>query len=157
SQRMIKLFNDLKGKEMKNFPAPPFSKFLNGRIMHAERGKVEIEFELRPEFANPTGLLHGGMQCALMDDTIGVMTTTLGYQGFLITIDFHVDYLSKVKVDEKVKVMAKMVREGRNIVHAVAEIYDLNGKLIATSNSNLLKTGFTPDFVKNVDKLEDSD
>ena len=33
--------------------------------------------------ANPTGLLHGGMQCALMDDTIGMMTATLGFKRFV--------------------------------------------------------------------------
>ncbi|TFG05444.1 MAG: PaaI family thioesterase [Promethearchaeota archaeon] len=155
SKRMLKLFTMAAESGMKfgdfKGPIPAFSKWLNGKIISAKRGEVLIEFEVRAEMANPTGLLHGGMQCAMMDDTIGVMTVTLGYEGFLISIDFHVDYLGKVKVGEKVKVKGKMVREGRNIVHAIAEIYNMENELIATSNSNLLKTSYTPEIVKAVD------
>ncbi|MBD3194402.1 MAG: hotdog fold thioesterase [Candidatus Lokiarchaeota archaeon] len=156
SERVIKLFNAAKGKDIGNFPAiPPFSKWLNGQIIQTKRGLVEIEFKVRPEMANPTGLLHGGMQCGMMDDTIGMTTATLGYEGFPITIDFHVDYLGKVKVGEKVKVVGKIMREGRNILHAISEIYDMNGKLISTGNSNMLRTNFKPDYVKAVDESED--
>lgn len=155
SNRMIKLFNTFANQELKDFPVPPFSKWLNGKVIKAEYGQIEIEFEVRPEMANPTGLLHGGMQCGIMDDTIGMTTATLGYEGFPISIDFHVDYLGKVKVGEKVRVIGKIIREGRNIIHAIAEIYDMNGNLISTGNSNLFKTTFVPDYVKHSDKLEE--
>jgi len=153
SDRMIKLFNTFKEKNLKDFPVPPFSKWLNGKIIKSQYGKIELEFEVRSEMANPTGLLHGGMQCALMDDTIGMTTATLGYEGFPISIDFHIDYLGKVKVGEKVRVIGKIIREGRNIRHAIAEIYDLDGNLISTGNSNLLKTHFIPDYVKKADEI----
>ena len=155
SDRILKLFNSFKSRELKDLPVPPFTKWLNGKLIKTERGLLELEFEIRPEMSNPTNLLHGGMQCALMDDTIGMMTATLGYEGFPISIDFHVDYLGKVKVGENVRVIAKLIREGNNILHAIAEIYDLNGILISTGNSNLLKTHFVPDYVKEADQLED--
>ncbi len=153
SDRMIKLFNTFKEKNLKDFPVPPFSKWLNGKIIKAQYGIIELEFEVRAEMANPTGLLHGGMQCALMDDTIGMTTATLGYEGFPISIDFHVDYLGKVKVGEKVRVIGKIIREGRNIIHAIAEIYDMDGNLTSTGNSNLLKTHFIPDYIKKADEI----
>lgn len=150
---MVKLFKTFLGKNLKNFPVPPFTKFLNGKLIKADYGEIELVFEIRPEMANPTGLLHGGMQCALMDDTIGMMTATLGYEGFPISIDFHVDYLGKVKVGEKVRVIGKTIREGKNIIHAIAEIYDMEGNLISIGNSNLLKTHFIPDYIKKADDL----
>ena len=155
SERMLKLFNSFKSRELKDLPVPPFTKWLNGKLIKTERGLLELEFEIRPEMGNPTNLLHGGMQCALMDDTIGMMTATLGYEGFPISIDFHVDYLGKVKVGENVRVIAKLIREGNNILHAIAEIYDQNGIVISTGNSNLLKTHFVPDYVKLADQLEE--
>ena len=155
SQQIVKMFKMAAESGIKigslPFPIPPFSKWLNGEFISAERGEVFIKFEVRPEMANPTGLMHGGIQCAMMDDTIGVMTATLGYQGFLISIDFHVDYLGKVKVGEKVNVKGKLIREGKNIFHAIAEIYNMNGDLIATGNSNLLKTKFKPEFIDVID------
>jgi uncharacterized protein (TIGR00369 family) len=155
SEKMVKLFNTFRGKKLKDFPVPPFSKWLDGKIINAQYGKIELEFEVRPEMANPTGLLHGGMQCALMDDTIGMTTATLGFEGFPISIDFHVDYLGKVKVGEKVRVIGKIIREGKNIIHATGEIYDLKGKLISTGNSNLLKTQFIPDYIKKADEISE--
>ena len=153
SERMIKLFNRFKNLELKDLPVPPFTKWLNGKVINAEYGSLELEFEVRPEMSNPTGLLHGGMQCALMDDVVGMMTATLGYEGFPISIDFHVDFLGKVKVGDKVRVIGKIIRAGRNIIHAIGEIRDLNGKLVSTGNSNLFKTHFIPDYIKTADGL----
>ena len=132
SENIINLFNTFKGKNLSDFPVPTFTKWLNGKINKAEYGEIEPLFEIRSEMANPTGLLHGGMQCALMDDAIGMMTATLGFEGFPISIDFHVDYLGKVKVGDEVRVIGRMIRDGRNIIHAIAEIYDINGNLIST-------------------------
>jgi uncharacterized protein (TIGR00369 family) len=153
SEKMINLFKTYKNQELKNLAVPPFTKWANGKIIEANYGSMELEFEVRSEMANPTNLLHGGVQCALMDDVIGITTATLGYEGFPISIDFHVDYLGKVKVGEKVRVIGKILREGRNILHAIAEIRDMKGKLISTGNSNLLKTNFVPDYVKTADNL----
>ena len=153
SEKMIKLFNAFKGKNLGELSVPPFSKWLNGQFIRAQYGMIELEFEVRPEMSNPTGLLHGGMQCALMDDTIDITTVTLGYEGFPISIDFHVDFLGKVKVGEKVRVIGKVIREGKNIIHMIAEIYDLEGRLISKGNSNLLKTHFIPDYIQTTDKM----
>lgn len=154
SEKMINLFNSFKNQELKNLPVPPFTKWANGKIIKAEYGLLELEFEVRPEMSNPTNLLHGGMQCAFMDDVVGMTTATLGYKGFPISIDFHIDFLGKVEVGQKVKVLAKIIREGKNIIHANVEIRNMKNKLVSTGNSNLLKTQFIPDYVKNADKLK---
>jgi len=150
SKQMVELLKSMKDKGKTVFPGSPFSTWLNGVLIDAKRGEIELEFVVRPEMANPTGILHGGMQCALMDDTIGITGATLGYEGFLISVDFHVDYLGRVKVGEKVRVKGQIVREGRKIVHAMAEIHDMGGKLIATGSSNLTRTGFRPDYVRQL-------
>jgi uncharacterized protein (TIGR00369 family) len=145
SQQMVELLKTMKSTGEKLFPGS-LSTWLDGTIIDAKRGEVELEFLVRPEMSNPTGLLHGGMQCALMDDCIGISGVTLGYEGFLISVDFHVDYLGRVKVGERVRVKAQIVREGRKIVHAMAEIHDKEGKLVATGSSNLTRTTFRPDY-----------
>ena len=157
SDRVIKLFNAILGKNLSELPAPipPFSRYLNGKLIMVKRGEVELEFTLKNEWANPTGLLHGGMQGALIDDTIGITTATLGYEGFMISVDSQLNYLGKVKVDEKVRTRARVVREGKNIVHIFCEIVDADNNLIATGNSNLLKTRYKPDYVKAIDNDKD--
>ncbi len=151
SDRMIKLFKSAKGMDLSKFPIPAFSKWLNGKVVSVKRGEIVMEFEIRSDMTNPSGILHGGVQCAFMDDTIGAMTATLGYKGILIATGLHADYLGKARVGEKVRVKARMVREGRKIVHAISEITNENDDLITKGSSNLLKTQFTPEFVKYVD------
>lgn len=148
SNRMLELFNGIQGENLAQFPVPPFTKWLNGRILQAARGDIQVEFRVRPEMANPTGLLHGGMQSAMMDDVIGMACATLGYEGFLLSINLHVSYLGKVKVGDLVKVGAKLVREGNTISHAMAEIRNELGDLIALGESDLVKTTRTPDYNK---------
>ena len=115
SAQVIEKFNSIKNLEIKDFPAPPFTKWLNGKVISASKGNMEVKFRVRPEISNPTGLLHGGMQSAMLDDVIGMTCATLGYEGFLITIDFHIDYLGKAKVGDEVIVYAKIIRDGKNI------------------------------------------
>lgn len=145
---IIKLFQSIKGKPLKSFPVPPFTKWLNGKVMNAKRGEIELEFEVREEMANPTGILHGGMQSAMLDDLIGITGATLGYEGFLLSIDMHVDYLGKVKIGEIITGRGFIIREGKYIVHAIAELKDKDGNLVATGNSNLLITHYKPDYSK---------
>jgi acyl-coenzyme A thioesterase 13 len=152
SKKMIGGFNAIIGMQMKNFSiSPPFTKWLNGKMVSAAYKMVEVEFEIRPEKPNPTGLLHGGVQSAMLDDVIGICTATLGLKGFLISIDFSIDYLGKAKVGEKVIVKAEITRDGKNIAHADGSIRNTDGKIIAIARANLLKTQYKPEYVKQVD------
>ncbi len=150
ASRILDLFQAIKGQPIENFPVPPLTKWLNGKILAAARGDVTVQFAVRPEMANPTGLLHGGMMCAMLDDVIGMMTATLGHKGFLLSIDLNVNYLGKVKVGEVVIARGKITREGRTIANATGELVDKDGHPVATASSNLLQTGHEPDYAKNV-------
>ena len=100
---------------------------------------------------------YKGKLLLVIDDTIGMCTATLGYEGFLITIDIHINFLGKVKIGEKVRVKAKLVREGKTIMHFFSQISDLKGNLIATGNANLLRTRYKPDYIKAIDNYKGQD
>ncbi len=152
SKKMIDGFNAIIGLNMSDFSiSPPFTKWLNGKMVSAAYKMVEVEFEVRAEMANPTGLLHGGVQSAMLDDVIGMCTATLGLKGFLISIDFSIDFLGKARVGDLIIAKAEITREGKNIVHADASIRTIEGKILALARANLLKTQYKPDYVKKVD------
>ena len=150
ASRILDLFQAIKGQPLQDFPVPPLTKWLNGKIVAATRGEVTVQHVVRPEMANPTGLLHGGMMCAMLDDVIGMTSATLGHKGFLLSIDMNVNYLGKVKVGEAVIAKGKIAREGRTVVNATAELADKDGHLVASASSNLLLTGHEPDYVKQI-------
>jgi uncharacterized protein (TIGR00369 family) len=148
SRRWVDTFNSFKDTPLGDLPVPPFTKWLNGQLISAERGDISIRITTRPEMANPTGLLHGGMQAGILDDTMGVMCATLGYKGFLISLDMNVNYLGKVPIGNDVIARAHVVREGKTIVHIEAELRDDAGAIVATASSNCLITNFEPDYNK---------
>ena len=143
---IVQLFKASIGKKLEG--APPFTEWLDGRIISCDVGEMEMEYDVRPEMGNPTGLLHGGMQAAIIDDLIGMTSATLGEQGFMLSIDLHVNFLGKIRVGETVKARAKIVRSGRRIAHAVCEILDEDGNIVGRGDSNLVKTEFVPDYKK---------
>ncbi len=145
---IVELFRSLKGKKMQG--APPFTEWLDGRIVSCDVGEIEMTFQVRPEMSNPTGLMHGGVQAAVIDDLIGMTTATLGEGGFMLSIDLHVNFLGKIPVGQTVKGRARIVRSGRRITHAVCELLDEQGNIVSRGDSNLLKTEHVPDYHKSV-------
>jgi len=145
---IVELFRSLKGKKMQG--APPFTEWLDGRIVSCDVGEIEMTFQVRPEMSNPTGLMHGGVQAAIIDDLIGMTSATLGEEGFMLSIDLHVNFLGKTPVGRTVKARARIVRSGRRITHAVCELLDEEGNLVSRGDSNLVKTDHVPDYQKSV-------
>ncbi|RJP75559.1 MAG: PaaI family thioesterase [Candidatus Abyssobacteria bacterium SURF_17] len=143
---IVQVFRASIGKKLEG--APPFTEWLDGRIVSCNPGEIEMTFTVRPEMANPTGLLHGGIQAAIIDDLIGMTAATLGEEGFMLTIDLHVNFLGRVEVGRTVKARARFIRSGKRIAHAVCEILDEQGNIVARGDSNLLKTGYVPDYQK---------
>lgn len=146
---IVQAFRASIGKKLEG--APPFTQWLDGRIVSCDPGEIEMTFEVRPEMANPTGLLHGGMQAAIMDDLIGMTSATLGEEGFMLSIDLHVNFLGKIPVGQTVKARARILRSGKRIAHAVCEIVDEEGNIAARGDSNLVKTAFAPDYAKGAE------
>ncbi len=144
TNQMVEIFRSSIGRKLEG--GPPFTRWLDGRIVSCNVGEMEMTYTVRPEMANPTGLLHGGLQGAIIDDLIGMTALTLGEEGFMLTIDLHVNYLGRVEVGQTVKARARFIRSGRRIAHAVCEILDEKSNVIARGESNLLKTGYIPDF-----------
>ena len=134
---MVELFRAAIGKKLEG--APPLTKWLDGRIVSCNVGEMEVRFTTRPEMANPAGLLHGGIQAAIMDDVIGMTSATVEDEGFMLSIDLHVNYLGKIKVGESVLARARLVRSGKRVAHAVCELMDAQGDVVSRCDANLIR------------------
>ena len=139
---MVDLFRASIGKKLEG--APPVTQWLDGRIVSCGVGEMEVRFMTRPEMANPAGLLHGGMQAAMMDDVIGMTSATVEEQGFMLSIDLHVNYLGKIEVGRPVLARARIVRSGKRIAHAVCELMDEQGKAVSRCDANLIRAPVEP-------------
>lgn len=133
----IKLNNDMNDL-CESLPKSPLSSWLNASIVKAYPGEVELEFIVTPKLTNPAGVLHGGIQCAILDEVVGMTGASLDLDRFLYAIDLKVDYLRKARLGQTLSVKGKIIKFGRNVINCTAEIYTKGCKLIAQAKSNLI-------------------
>jgi uncharacterized protein (TIGR00369 family) len=133
------------GQELHDSPSP-LSRWLRGRLVRAEEGELTVQFMVREEMTNPMGILHGGMVAAIMDDIIGSTVFSLHHEYFYTSVNLNVDFLSSAKAGSTVTAHARIIRQGRNIIHAECHIYGDEGKLLAKGSSNLLVTQIKKPF-----------
>lgn len=128
------------GKEFTESPSP-FMRWLNPIIVEAEQGKLEFKYQIRPEWLNPVGNLHGGVTAAIVDDIIGATMFSLNEAYFYTTINNVIDYFSAVQKDEIIIATTTIIKKGKQFINAECEIWNIDkSRLIAKGSSNLFKT-----------------
>ena len=127
------------GKEFRDSPSP-FGRWLKGKVLAADRGALQVEYLIREEMANPAGTLHGGVIAAIMDDVMGATTFSLGETTFKITVNLNVDFFYPARPGERVVAKTKVIKEGKQLLNVLCELYHENGRLIASGTSNLFSS-----------------
>jgi len=136
---MLELLNTLVDQPC-NPLSPPFTKWLDGIIRRITEDEAKVEYAVREEMTNPAGTLHGGVQCGMLDEVIGMLANAQGRKFFTASINLSVDFLDKAKEGDRILASARMVRGGSNVLNVQGELRSPDGKLIARAHSNLIHT-----------------
>jgi uncharacterized protein (TIGR00369 family) len=118
-----------------------FSQLMGMKLLEIEPGSARISMSWRPDLTQPAGIMHGGAIASLVDTAIahailltlpdtGVPTTG----GRIVTLDLRVKYLRPVSAGQ-IFCDARIVRPGRQIIHADAIVTNEEGKDIALGDS----------------------
>jgi acyl-coenzyme A thioesterase 13 len=129
------------GKSMQ-YSHSPVGRWLNGTLRDIQEGSMRVEFMVREDMSNPMGILHGGIASTILDEVVGTMAYALGREFAFVSVNLNCDFLNNAKVGEIIFADAKVVRAGKNIVHAEGVITNTSGIIIAKCTSNLLQSGF---------------
>lgn len=135
---LYKMFESQVGKPMKE-NAPPFTAWLEPTLLSVKPGSFEMEITVRKEMTNPLGLLHGGIQAAILDEIIGMTVASLDKPLPAVSVNLNVDFLGKARLGDKITAKSNLVRQGRQIINMTGELYNQEGKLIARAMSNMLQ------------------
>jgi uncharacterized protein (TIGR00369 family) len=77
-------------------PPPPAAVTLGFKLLEIdpERGTISVQFEAKPEFLNPLGVVQGGFVAAMLDDTLGpALVCTLPPGQFAPTVELKVNFI----------------------------------------------------------------
>ena len=133
----LEVLNDNIGQTLPGSPSP-FGRWLNPIVRKADHGEFELEFLVREDMTNPAGIVHGGVISSMIDETIGVMMYCLSEPDFKASINLVTDFLSPATPGDSLLVKAFATKHGRNLFHAVAEMYRVSDqRLIATGSSHM--------------------
>ena len=105
-----------------------------------EDGRIVFTCKTRPDFANPLGMLHGGIAATLLDSAMScAVHTTLPANLACASLDISVRYIRAGSLDGgELRAEGRVVHRGRKVCTAEANLTDEAGKLIATATSSLM-------------------
>lgn len=87
---------DLKALAQQVAQAQPFTQHLGAELLSAKPGEGAFALEVRPEFYQHLGMVHGGAITALLDNALTFAGgTVLGAE--VLTVEFKVNFLRPAK------------------------------------------------------------
>jgi len=112
-----------------------------------EPGHVEIALPWREDLTQQKGFIHGGIIGMIAD-------TACGYSSFslmpadcsLVTVEYKINILTPALGSLVAK--GQVVKAGRTLTIARAEVYSQDGKHVATMQQTLMMLAGTPDTIE---------
>ena len=107
-------------------------------------GAVEIALPFREDLTQQKGFVHGGILGMIADSACGYAAFSLMPAGCsLVTVEYKINILSPAR--GSLVARGTVIRPGRTLTVARAEVYARDGKHVATMQQTLMMLADTPD------------
>jgi acyl-coenzyme A thioesterase 13 len=127
------------GKEVKESRSPA-GNWLGITLEHIDKGHAVLSMSVRQEMTNPYGNIHGGMMSLVIDEAIGWAVVSMDTEQHYTSLTLNLDFLYAVKQGERLRADARVLRVGKKIINVECHVYNMEGKILARANSNLIAT-----------------
>jgi uncharacterized protein (TIGR00369 family) len=102
-------------------------------------GTTRFRMEVTPRFCNPMGSLQGGIATTALDDAAATaVIIRAGRRVGVPTIEFKVSFFGPAKVGETVWFEGRVLKMGRTVSFAEADMRDAAGKLLARMSTSVV-------------------
>jgi uncharacterized protein (TIGR00369 family) len=109
-----------------------------------EPGYVEVQLPFRDDLTQQKGYVHGGILGMIADTACGYSAFSLMPAGCsLVTVEYKINILSPARGSLLAK--GQVVKPGRTLTIARAEVYAEGGKHVASMQQTLMMLANTPD------------
>ena len=116
---------------------PPASRLLGFELLDvdAEAGFTRVAFEAKEDFLNPGRTVQGGFLTAMLDEAMSVAAVVHLGPGFWVpTLQMSISFLSAAGPGRLIA-EGRVARAGRSALHTRGELFDPDGRLIATATA----------------------
>ena len=113
---------------------------LKAKFYELEDGQLMAIFQPADEHQGYPGRLHGGIAATILDETIG-RAIMVKHSGNIwgVTIDFSMKLRKPVPLDGEIRVLARIVSEGRRFFLGEGEILLADGQVAVAGSGKYLK------------------
>jgi len=133
------LKENYEGKEVKDSRSPA-GNWLEITLESIEKGHAVLTANVRKEMTNPYGNIHGGMMSLVIDEAIGWAVVSLDVEQHYTSLTLNLDFLYAIKEGHRLRAEANVLRVGKKIINVECHVYDMEGRILARANSNLIVT-----------------
>src|SRR3954470_18692992 len=117
---------------------------IGARLGAVEPGMVEIHLPFREDLTQQKGYVHGGIVGMIADSAAGYAAYTLmPAAASLVTVEYKINILAPGLGDLRAR--GEVVKPGRTLTVARAEVYAADGRHVATMQQTLMMLADTPD------------
>lgn len=121
--------------------ASPFNQLVGIEIAEAGAGRATLGLAVRPDHLNHAGVLHAGVQAALLDTAAGYAAASEA--GNVVAVQIGINLLGPARA-ERFEARARVVRAGKRQLFAEASLHAVAGggeELVATATVVLARVG----------------
>jgi uncharacterized protein (TIGR00369 family) len=120
---------------------------IGARLAAVEPGRVEVELPFRDDLTQQKGFVHGGILGMIADSACGYAAFSLMPAGCsLVTVEYKINILAPAR--GAVVARGEVVKPGRTLTVARAEVYSREGRHIATMQQTLMMLADTADTIE---------
>jgi uncharacterized protein (TIGR00369 family) len=107
------------------------------RFRQTGDASVETFYTAPDDFRGAPGVVHGGIQAALLDEVMGMAAHVgLGHDdGRIVTAEFNLRYRRPTPIAEELTVRGEMVRRDGSHLFMEAQILDAEGQLLTEAEA----------------------
>ncbi|ABI68440.1 PaaI family thioesterase [Syntrophomonas wolfei] len=116
----------------------PYYKLLGIQVINIGPGLAEMSVTVDLKHTNPLGVTHGGLMMSLADAAMGNAIRSLGIKA--VTVDCSTGFIASAQQGETVIARGEVLRAGKNMLFAQAEVRAGN-RLLSNSKASYFKTG----------------
>lgn len=120
---------------------------IGASLTGVQPGAVEISLPFRDDLTQQKGYLHGGILGMIADTACGYAAFSLMPAGCsLVTVEYKINILAPAR--GSLLARGEVVRPGRTLTVARAEVYARDGKHVASMQQTLMMLADTSDTVE---------
>ena len=117
---------------------------IGARLARVEAGEVEVALPFRDDLTQQKGFVHGGIIGMIADTACGYAAFSLmPAGGSLVTVEYKMNILKPGR--GALRALATVIRPGRTLTVARAEVYAEDGSHVATMLQTLMALPDRPD------------